>query len=704
MPPKKDQLSPLDLRQKADDHGIRFHGPVPPTSWKKGYRHNFKVIRALQFLRYEEYLQNERIPTDRKENYKKGVKELRTQVQDLLDEANANEASWRDLESPIFDRFRTPVICQIMRRFLSTKSVGASLMLNETLEGPAPAIVDGLENRQKTIKEELISHVSGDNLDSTNISMRPDAVIGLRSPSSIARNETHYPAKNRPNLFLPFLVIEAKKEKDAPGFRSIQYQTAFPVRRFLMAQSDIDSRDDTSEPCLVWFFAYQGEQWRLHAGTLDEDKVRIFDLWQGTIQSQDGALQLLLIVDFIWSWARDVYRTAIRELIANSRTSFDSVSPVSTDRFRHSISLCPTSSPAPNSQDLEGIQVDGTVNGYDRSQRQQSTEEVALQDARSEPFLRWAVGHPNSPSWTAFGSIRHANIVQFEFQYHNYCAAAGSWEERRLSNKDRLFKTVSKEHSIRISRELLDDVAYIWGTRIQPDWGLGLACALRATFYFHTYCDKSSWQIKRVLHCMIWEAEQLPVHKNCNTKDLMTAMLLVRSFHGRDSASHALRSTGLILRPNQGEEGPEWVPFLHIHLSENTRDILSGLAAGSSQDVERVRHISLDNGLLQIATGSEEQHQRVPASWGRDTRTGDSLIAIRSSSWPDTSPRYCMFVLCKTGYESGSELLNLLEKAAFTKNTYADPNCQWGEDDKRTIRAGLCQWREALVRETTNTA
>lgn len=439
---------------------------------------------------------------------------------------------------------------------------------------------------------------------------------------------------------------------------------------------------------------------------------RIYDLWQGTIQSQDGALQLLLIVDYIWSWARDIYRTAVRELIANSvrgliansRASFCPVSPVSTDRFRHSISLCPTSSSAPNSQDLEGIQVDGTVNGYDRSQRQRSTEEVVLRDARSDPFLRWAVGHPNSPSWTAFGSIRHANIVQFEFQYHNHCATAGSREEGWLSNSDRLFKTVSKKHSIRITMERLVDVAYIWGTRIQPDSGLGLARALRATFYFHTYCDESSWQIKRVLHCIIWEAEQLPVHRDWNTRDLMTTMLQIRGIHGRDSVWLALRSTGLILRPERGEEGPEWVPFLHSHLPDNTRDILSGLAAGSSQDVERVRHVSLDNGLCWTATVSEEQHQRVPESWGKDTRTGDSLIAIRSSSWSDTSPRYCMFVLCETGYESGSALLHLLEKAASTKSTYADYYCQWGVNDKQTIRAGLCQWREALVREWTNTA
>ena len=108
--------------------------------------------------------------------------------------------------------------------------------------------------------------------------MKPDQVIGLRAPSYIARSETHFPVEGRESVLLPFLVIEAKREKDAPGFRAILYQTAFPVRRFLRAQADIDSRDASSEPCLVWFFAYQGEHWKLHAGTLDGDKVVSFRL------------------------------------------------------------------------------------------------------------------------------------------------------------------------------------------------------------------------------------------------------------------------------------------------------------------------------------------------------------------------------------------------------------------------------------------
>ena len=103
--------------------------------------------------------------------------------------------------------------------------------------------------------------------------MTPDLVIGLRAPSYMARNEDHFPVEGRESVLLPFLVIEAKKEKGAPGFRSILYQTAFPIRRFLQAQADMNSRDLSSEPCLVWFFAYQGEIWRLHAAILDGDRV-----------------------------------------------------------------------------------------------------------------------------------------------------------------------------------------------------------------------------------------------------------------------------------------------------------------------------------------------------------------------------------------------------------------------------------------------
>ena len=121
-------------------------------------------------------------------------------------------------------------------------------------------------------KEEIITHALEDNLQNLNIQMKPDRVIGLRAPSYVPPNATHFPVKGR-RIFLPFLVVEAKKEENTPGFRAIQYQTAFPIRRFLQAQNDLYSRELSSEFGLVWFFAYQGELWRLHAGIQRNNRV-----------------------------------------------------------------------------------------------------------------------------------------------------------------------------------------------------------------------------------------------------------------------------------------------------------------------------------------------------------------------------------------------------------------------------------------------
>lgn len=412
---------------------------------------------------------------------------------------------------------------------------------------------------------------------------------------------------------------------------------------------------------------------------------------------------MLLIVDYIWSWARDIYRTTVRNLIANSRTSFRVVSPASTDRIRNSTPLCPTPSSALGSQDLEGIQIDGAVAEYDQSQRQQSAEPVFLQGATSHPFLRWAVGHPDSPSWTAIGSIRHANIVQLEFQYHNHCAAATLREEDMLLNEDLSFKAVLKDYSIEISREQLDDVAFIWGTCNQSARGLGLAHAMRATFYFKTYCSQSSWQIKRVLHCNVWEEKQLPVFGHSETEDLMSAMLQVRNIHGRESAWLALRSTGLILQPKRGEGGLEWTPFADSNLTEKASNILSGLTAGSSQDTRGVCRVRLDNGLFWTTTLLNKRDQCIPASWGKDTGTGDCLLVFRSPSWSDTGPKFCLYTIAETDYESGSELLHFLDKAISENSFYGDVNCHWSKHDRRTLRYGVYQWREALTLESTNT-
>ena len=86
-------------------------------------------------------------------------------------------------------------------------------------------------------------------------------------------NLVHSPVKGDDSMAYPFLVLEAKRAKAAPGFRSIEAQTAFPLRRFLRIQEDLKEACQADFDPLVWFFAYQGEDWRLSAATIHDRKT-----------------------------------------------------------------------------------------------------------------------------------------------------------------------------------------------------------------------------------------------------------------------------------------------------------------------------------------------------------------------------------------------------------------------------------------------
>ena len=110
---------------------------------------------------------------------------------------------------------------------------------------------------------------------------RPDRVIGLRLTKTLAeriasdrfRTNIHTPFLGK-DVFYPFLVLEAKKEKGlGPGFTGIEHQTAFPIRNFLKLQQNLRQETGVDFPCLVWFFAFRGEEWRLYGAVPDKDKT-----------------------------------------------------------------------------------------------------------------------------------------------------------------------------------------------------------------------------------------------------------------------------------------------------------------------------------------------------------------------------------------------------------------------------------------------
>lgn len=89
----------------------------------------------------------------------------------------------------------------------------------------------------------------------------------------------------------------------------------------------------------------------------------IIELWRGSITTRDGALQLLLIVDYIVDWARDVYReniiTDLRSLASGDNDAASTFYP-DTDIF---------STAEINTQDASSLNQDHAPTEYNSNQR-----------------------------------------------------------------------------------------------------------------------------------------------------------------------------------------------------------------------------------------------------------------------------------------------------------------------------------------------
>ena len=142
---------------------------------------------------------------------------------------------------------------------------------------------DGVQPLFSSVRKTEIGHEDIDEREGERSlkKQQPDRVIGLNLTKTIAerissdrfRTNTHTPFLGK-NVFYPFLMLEAKREKGlGPGFTSIEHQTAFPIRTCLRLQQNLRQETGIDFRCLVWFFAFRGEEWRLYGAVPDRDKT-----------------------------------------------------------------------------------------------------------------------------------------------------------------------------------------------------------------------------------------------------------------------------------------------------------------------------------------------------------------------------------------------------------------------------------------------
>ncbi|KAL4795052.1 hypothetical protein BDV19DRAFT_180057 [Aspergillus venezuelensis] len=348
----------------AKELNIRFLGPAPPADWPEAHHRLFEDIQKLGEQKHSTF--NESISVDSIEKpWRRQTKQRAARLaarSRMSRSERKNEAGWRfTIEPEVLHRFTVEVTCPRCRSRLWQSEIEAAVQSSEPF-------AESLENRRRNRRPCQCFYQSGyssgheygvnmlfsDRAQATiklekpipiktkrkndQVSEEPDRVYGLRETESfrkvlnlVARQGASdgslrrlresletcpFVDESEPLLF-PFLLLEAKSGKNG-DMAAIEMQSCFSIQRLLKLQYNLQHSVRNSPASLnplVWFLVCIGERWTVSACFVDysDDSVKwlIVNLWSGDIQSEDAALQLLLIIDYIFDWARDVYRESL---------------------------------------------------------------------------------------------------------------------------------------------------------------------------------------------------------------------------------------------------------------------------------------------------------------------------------------------------------------------------------------------------------
>ncbi|CAI7636422.1 unnamed protein product [Penicillium glandicola] len=515
-----------NLRRLAKKYNIRFRLASEP--FPDCHVDTFKNIEELGSYRFETYAENASIRSAEEpwaRQTKSRAEWLAHRAAGLFKQ-NRNEAGWRfGLENDVLRRARIwkseiqatiknnehyskrleerqnsrkPCECSYGKHLYDFYETGTNNLFEDRAE--AFILYEGI--LQSELKKQGPDRVYGlkntSNLDSLLSSLAPPELAN-EPGDTVADVIKHTPFSSdvEPLLF-PFLVLEAKSESSNSGFDAIQIQSAFPIRALLKLQEDLQSSSPISDPAmapLVWFLACRGDAWRVYGAYLAS----------GQNESPTSyALQLVLIVDYIMDWARDIYRLEILRHLKSIVTGqiSDQMSFRDSDIFSTCGSVFnwippPRSVATPRSIATEDIAESSFTANWDQFESSLPTHEAML----NAPI-------PN----TELGSLRSAFISNFRFvclyitsdlvpSLLELIGGKSGTKANIESVARRLINFVTQFDEVLVmSGRDLDLLEMLWtgvshsSTEASPE---EFFVIMEASWYFST-----SWDIKREISCL----------------------------------------------------------------------------------------------------------------------------------------------------------------------------------------------------------
>jgi hypothetical protein len=273
----------------------------------------------------------------------------------------------------------------------------------------------------------------------------------------------------------------------------------------------------------------------------------------GRTTSLDGALQLLLIIDLICEWARDVFRFEISCCLAGGiqnlrENNLRSASPTPTYGSRFSshepqlerttnssvhggvrsspipetnmdtVDFAETASVASLTLQNSMMELDRPTEDYYPTVAQDESTET-YSDTVSHPHLTWAKLSADAP-WAARAAIRHSNTCLFVFSHLSLpedLDSLSSCLQQASSVGIGSTRAIAKSLVVSLTdHALVKNTTIDWILQLKNYWlwetvyaSIGSKNLLRALFAFRSYIRTSDWQVVRELWCISCTAQTL---------------------------------------------------------------------------------------------------------------------------------------------------------------------------------------------------
>ncbi|RDL38191.1 Uncharacterized protein BP5553_05624 [Venustampulla echinocandica] len=652
---------------------IAFQGRA--SNWPVHHLKTFQQISVLGSMRYSTYC------TDRDgSNFWKHETKARAQrLVDTVSRLTRNQSSeiqWRlDIEKIVYKRFELEINCPSCKNRLWRSEIEAepevsdeitkSLQKRRVDRAPCSCTAEVKLRNQGSIDlnrnfdyraDEFIIHGGEAHYDLRP--RKPDRVYGLQQTKFFAQalqvitaaiqdrvteegeleenfkafQFTPFEERARPLIF-PFLISEAKTER-GDSFDACERQTAFPIWTLLRMQEVLQARSNQrlteQGGSLVWFFANRGEEWRLYGcftdieeyGTDQYTSYNILDLWTGRLDSPDGALQILLLVDYIFDWARDLYRHGIARLLktlckkASGKELNDTISiSLDTDFFSINQEVVALQ----EQMELDPPSHQGVATWQHQMELDppapQFAEIVENPDLCEVKFKQW------QNTDTVAGAFRDPTIIETSFEcvqftndvFHTLLAPfiTSGIPEERLQQFTLAIKEAVAGHAVMISDDVLSYLEEQWtGNRRLHDGGApGSRVRHDIIVYYVHLSDR--WQPRRVIACIVFNQDVIKTMRRkagrkiavgtkddtlpeVTTHDVATLVQHLRGQSMRDNLVAAIETRSVFLdkqasgtpgfesKPSSPFEIPALFQVLQIISSQDPRGSIEPLTRFSS--------------------------------------------------------------------------------------------------------------------------